>query len=72
MFSFSRNKNKNQDLSSMNAEDILKTIEETDLRLKRMTFSHAITPIENPMSIRILRREIARLKTQQRKLELGF
>ena len=56
----------------MNAEDILKTIEETDLRLKRMTFSHAITPIENPMSIRILRREIARLKTQQRKLELGF
>ena len=67
-----KNKNKNQDLSSMNAEDILKTIEETDLRLKRMTFSHAITPIENPMSIRILRREIARLKTQQRKLELGF
>jgi large subunit ribosomal protein L29 len=56
----------------MSAEDILKTIDETDLRLKKMMFSHAITPIENPMSIRILRREIARLRTQQRKLELGF
>jgi large subunit ribosomal protein L29 len=64
-------KNKNQDLSSMSQEDILNKIEETDLRLKKMTFSHAITPIENPMSIRIVRREIARLKTQQRRLELG-
>lgn len=64
-------KNKNQDLSSMSAEDILKNIEETDLRLKKMMFSHAITPIENPMSIRLLRREIARLKTQHRKLQLG-
>ena len=67
-----KNKNKQQDISAMSAEDILKSIDETDLRLKKMMFSHAITPIENPMSIRILRREIARLRTQQRKLELGF
>jgi large subunit ribosomal protein L29 len=37
-----------------------------------MTFSHAITPIDNPMGIRILRREIARLKTAQRRKQLGF
>lgn len=66
-----KNKNKKNDLSSMSLEDIMNSIDETDLRLKRMVFSHAITPIENPMSIRILRREIARLKTQQRTLELG-
>jgi len=56
----------------MSAEEVSKQIEETDLRLKKMTFSHAITPIENPMSIRLLRREIARLKTQQTRLALGF
>jgi large subunit ribosomal protein L29 len=67
-----KNKNKKQDLSAMSAEEVSKQIEETDLRLKKMTFSHAITPIENPMSIRLLRREIARLKTQQTRLALGF
>ena len=67
-----KNKNNKQDLSAMSLEDILKNIEETDLRLKKMMFSHAITPIENPMSIRIARREIAKLRTQQRRIELGF
>ena len=66
------NKNKKQDLSALSEDDILNKIDEADLRLKKMTFSHAITPIENPMSIRILRREIAQLKTQQRKLQLGL
>jgi len=30
---------------------------------KKMEFAHAISPLENPMSIRSLRRDIARLKT---------
>lgn len=64
-------KNK-QDLSAMSEEALLNAIDETELRLRKMEFSHAITPVENPMSIRILRREIARLKTQLRRTELGF
>lgn len=64
--------NKKQDISAMSAQDILSKIQESELQLKKMEFSHAITPIDNPMSIRTLRREIARLKTQQRKLQLGF
>ena len=67
-----KNKKNKQDLSSLSQEDILKNIEETDLRLKKMMFSHAITPIENPMSIRIVRKEIARMKTQLRSLQLGL
>jgi len=64
--------NSKQDLSALSEAEILQTIEETDLRIKRMKFSHAITPIENPMSIRISRKEIARLKTQLRRKQLGF
>lgn len=60
------------DLKSLNDEDLKEKISEEQLRLKKMTFSHAITPIENPMSIRFLRREIARMRTEQHKRALGF
>ncbi|NCX96677.1 MAG: 50S ribosomal protein L29 [Chitinophagia bacterium] len=41
-------------------------IAEQELSLKRLKFSHAVNPIENPLSIKLLRREIARLKTESR------
>ncbi|MBL7767273.1 MAG: 50S ribosomal protein L29 [Chitinophagaceae bacterium] len=63
---------KTQEVRAMSAEDIQKQIEDSQLRLKRLTFSHAITPVENPMAIRILRREIAVLKTEQRRKQIGF
>lgn len=45
-------------------------IEEEEVRLKKMKFSHAVNPIENPRVIREIRRDIARMKTVQRKREL--
>jgi large subunit ribosomal protein L29 len=60
------------DLKSLSEQDLKDKISEEQLRLKKITFGHAITPIENPMSIRSLRREIARMKTELRKRELGF
>jgi large subunit ribosomal protein L29 len=47
-------------------------ITEDELRLKKLSFAHAMTPLENPVSIRSLRKDIARLKTELRKKELGF
>ena len=65
-------KNKKQDLSKLSDEDIQKEIVETTDQLKKMKFSHAITPIENPMGIRDVRRKIARLRTEQtRRVELS-
>jgi large subunit ribosomal protein L29 len=61
-----------QDLKGLSDQDLKDKISEEQLRLKKMTFSHAITPIENPMSIRGLRRQIAQLKTELRRRELGF
>ncbi|RAI99800.1 large subunit ribosomal protein L29 [Chitinophaga skermanii] len=60
------------DLKGLSEQDLREKISEDQLRLKKVTFSHAITPIENPMSIRAMRREIARMKTELRKRELGF
>ena len=60
------------DLKSLSEQYLKDKISEEQLRLKKITFGHAITPIENPMSIRSLRREIARMKTELHKRELGF
>ncbi len=40
-------------------------IADEEMRMKKLQFSHAVNPIENPLSIRTLRRRIAQLKTEQ-------
>ena len=53
--------------------DVLKAkIAEDELRLKKVSFAHSVTPLENPVSMRLLRRDIARLKTALRSKELGL
>jgi len=58
-------------LRELNDADLKARIQEDELRLKKLEFAHAITPLENPMSIRSLRRDIARLKTELNKRALG-
>ena len=47
----------------MNESDLNARIREDEMRLKKLEFAHAITPLENPMSIRDLRKDLARMKT---------
>ena len=58
-------------IQGLSVEDLSARIKEDELRLKKLEFGHAISPLENPMSIRILRRELARLKTELQKKQLG-
>jgi large subunit ribosomal protein L29 len=55
----------------LNEQDLQARIQEDELRLKKLEFAHAISPLENPMSIRGLRREIARLKTELKKKQVS-
>ncbi len=48
----------------MSDEDIRMKISDDRENLQRMRFNHAISPLDNPMSLRSLRREIARLNTE--------
>jgi large subunit ribosomal protein L29 len=50
-------------LKDLNENDLKARIQEDEQRLKKLEFAHAISPLENPMSIRSLRKDIARLKT---------
>ena len=58
-------------IQGLSAEDLQARINEDELRLKKLEFAHAISPLENPMTIRNLRRELARLKTELNKKQLG-
>jgi large subunit ribosomal protein L29 len=51
-------------IHGMNESDLKARMEEDKLRLKKLEFAHAISPLENPMTIRGLRRDIARLITE--------
>ncbi|MGC4231915.1 MAG: 50S ribosomal protein L29 [Niabella sp.] len=50
-------------IKGLSAEDLKVQLEQSKQRLKKLEFAHAITPLENPMSIRSLRQDIARIQT---------
>lgn len=58
-------------IKDLNEADLKARISEDQLRLKKLEFAHAISPLENPMSIRGLRKDIARLQTELRKKQTG-
>jgi large subunit ribosomal protein L29 len=59
-------------LKELSETDLVAKITEDEQRLKKLSFAHAVAPLENPQSIRSLRRDIARLKTELKKKQLGF
>ena len=58
-------------LKEMSETDIKSKIEEDKLRIKKLKFAHAVSPLENPMSIRDVRKDLARLKTELRSKQSG-
>jgi len=58
-------------LKQMTEQDLQARIQEDELRIKKLKFAHAVSPLENPMSIRDVRKDLARTKTELRKKQLG-
>ena len=59
-------------IQGLNESDLQARIKEDEVRLKKLQFAHSISPLENPVSIRGLRRDIARLKTELKKKQTGL
>ncbi len=59
-------------IKSLGVDELKSKIAEDELRLKKVSFAHSISPLENPMSIRSLTKDLARLKTALRSKELGL
>ena len=58
-------------ISGLSAVELTAKIKEDEMRIKKLQFAHSLSPLENPQTIRLLRRDIARLKTQLRKIQIG-
>jgi len=58
-------------LKDLNETELSARIQEDQQRLKKLEFAHAISPLENPMSIRDLRKDIARLQTALKAKQLS-
>ena len=58
-------------LAVMSDSDLKSRITEDELRLKKLEFAHGISTLENPMSIRGVRKDLARLKTELKKRQLN-
>ncbi|MES2620958.1 MAG: 50S ribosomal protein L29 [Bacteroidota bacterium] len=59
------NKKLNQeDIKQYVTEDLVAKIATDNAELKRLEFNHAVTPLDNPVSIRAKRKDVARLLTE--------
>jgi large subunit ribosomal protein L29 len=59
-------------VKGISSEDLQLKITEDELRLKKLSFAHSVTPLESPVTLRLLKKDIARLKTILRSKELGL
>ncbi len=58
------------ELKQLADKDLREKLEQTEATLNNLKFNHQVTPLENPMQIKAVRRDIARMKTELRQREL--
>lgn len=52
------------ELQELSKEDLAAELTETQRQYQKLQFDHAIKGLDNPLTIREMRRDIARLKTE--------
>jgi|GEM_PF-1162877 len=57
------------DVKSLGAKELANELHAALEKRARLEFSHKVSPLKNPLELRRLRREIARLKTHLRATE---
>ena len=55
---------KQSEIKILTIEDLNDKLQEFKQKLLDLKMSHAVSPIENPLSIKTVRRTIARIKTE--------
>ena len=63
---------KNSQLNEMSKMELETKLNDSMDALQNLRFQKALQQIENPLKIRVFRREIAQVKTVLRELELGI
>ncbi len=59
------------ELQEFSDTDLTSELEQTEFQYQKLRFDHAIKGLDNPLILREVRRDIARLKTEIRRRELA-
>jgi len=62
---------KTSEIRELSTPELIERIDEEKAKMVRMTLNHAVSPLDNPMQIRHLRRTIAKMMTEKRRRELN-
>lgn len=62
---------KSSEIRELSVKEILERIQLENDTLIRLNMNHAVSPLDNPMKIKVARRNIARLKTILRQREIN-
>ncbi len=61
---------KTLELKEFSLEDLKSELQDTETQYQKMKFDHATKGLENPLALREVRRDLARLNTEYRKREI--
>ncbi len=61
---------KQSEITGLTTEELQEQLVELQQNLTKMRMTHHISPLENPMSLRATRKDIAQIKTELTKREL--
>ena len=61
---------KQVDIKDLSVDDLTEKLMEQKGVLTKLKLSHAVSPLENPMQIKLVRRSVARLNTEMNKRQL--
>jgi len=52
------------DIKAMSTEALVAKVKEDKLVFEKLKFAHSVSPIENPMRLKFLKKDIARMLTE--------
>lgn len=61
---------KNSEIKELTTKEIAERIDAEKDKLTRMNLNHAVSPLDNPITLKEVRRDIARLNTELRQRQL--
>ena len=59
------------ELQEFSDADLQSELKETEVQYQKLKFDHAIKGLDNPIKLKEIRRDVARLKTEIRRRELA-
>jgi large subunit ribosomal protein L29 len=62
---------KTVEIREFTTKEIEERVDAESAMLAKLSMNHAVSPLDNPQKIKVIRRDVARMKTELRKRQLS-